>query len=95
MDILIQGRMTGSGQQPRPTFPPELPSLNYNDLPRDGQGHLHPPALPPGYSSTDKMPCLVPDLARVEQMPIRRMHNADPINRLPVRPWRTPDVTKK
>ena len=95
MDILIQGRTTGPDQKPRPIFPSELPSLNYRDLRRDSQGHLHPPALPPGYSSINKMPCLVPDLALVEHMPVRRMHNADPINRMPARPWSTPDVTKK
>jgi hypothetical protein len=95
MGILSQGRTTGPDLKPRPIFPSELPSLNYSDLRRDSQGHLHPPALPPGYTSVDKMPCLVPDLALVEHMPIRRMHNADPINRMPARAWRTPDVTKK
>ena len=87
--------ITGADRKFRLSQPSELPSLNYNDLLRDGNGRLRVPSLPPGYTSTDKMPCFAPDLARVERMPVRRMNNTDPMNRMALRFRRVPEGTKK
>jgi hypothetical protein len=98
LSILISGPspvITGADRKFRLSQPSELPSLNYSDLLRDGNGRLRVPALPPGYTSTDKMPCFVPDLARIERMPVRRMSNTDPMDRMALRFRHMPGGTKK
>jgi hypothetical protein len=87
--------ITGVDRQPRLILPSELPSLNYSELPRDANGRLRVPTLPPGYSSNDKMPCFAPDLASIECMPVRRMSNTDPMNRMALRFRHMPEGTKK
>jgi len=88
----VLDRVSGFDRRQRPALPAELPGLNFEDL-RGKDGHLHAP-LPPGVSlrtsrpdririlRPDNMACRIPDLARLERMPIRRMNNADPMNRL-------------